>query len=88
MMSVFQWAAVAFGAVGAVLWLLAAFVKTPEKLSSFLESTIDGSQGVFAELRELAEGVKKQSRLNAGAATVTALSVICQAIAILITPAG
>jgi hypothetical protein len=74
-----QWASIMFGFLSAALWFSAALVRTPTKLTRFLDSPINGGAGIESELSELAKGVTRQSRLNAWAAILAALALICQA---------
>ena len=81
MATCFQYASIVVGFIAAIIWLVAAFVRTPKKLTHLIHSPLDGGSGFEGDLAVLAKGVRKQSMLNAWAAGFTALAVILQAIA-------
>ena len=87
-----------FALMAAALWLRAAFVRTPREFSvqvttwhTHNSGNVDGSQtkggghGKSDELVNLGAALARQSRLNAIAATLAALSAICEAVSIWLT---
>jgi hypothetical protein len=88
-----------FALMAAALWLGAAFVRTPRSFSvqvttwhTHNSERVDGSEtaggghGTSDELVALGTALAWQSRLNAGAAALAALSAACQAAAIWLHP--
>jgi hypothetical protein len=80
--TILQWISVLCAFVAAVIWLRAALVKTPDKLTHLIHSPIDGSEGLEGELADLARGVRRQGYLNAWAAAWTAGAALLQGISI------
>jgi hypothetical protein len=84
-----------FALSAAALWLWSAFVRTPRNFTvqvttwhTHNSENVDGSEttggghGTSDELVTLGTALAWQSRLNAGAAALAALSATCQAAAI------
>lgn len=84
-----------FALIAASLWLGAALVRTPRNFSVQVKTwhthnseNVDGSEtaggghGTSDELEILGIALARQSRLNASAAAIAALSATCQAAAI------
>ena len=67
--SYFQIVAVIFAGLAALLWLLASLVRMP---------STDINNLAIKDMGEISNAFRRQSRLNAGAALSTALSVIFQ----------
>ena len=88
------WVSALFAIVAAVLWFMSARVKTPESFSihvvrsnSFIGQPIGQPIGATfigtahsADLVELANGLRRQSKLSAYAAVCAAASAVAQAI--------
>ena len=86
-----------FALAAAVLWFMAALVKTPrifsvQVISSHPSQThVEGAQvisegtGTSDELTALGRAITKQSRLNAWAAGCAAAAALCQGLAALLT---
>jgi len=88
-----------FALAAAVLWFASAFVRTPRKFTvqvttwhTHNSENVDGSEtaggghGTSDELVTLGTALVRQSRLNAGAAALAALSAASQAVAIWLRP--
>jgi hypothetical protein len=70
------WGSFGFGLVGAALWFWSATIRLPTAI------TIPYI-GPHGKVQELADKLRKASRINACAAALNGLSVLCQAIAAL-----
>jgi hypothetical protein len=72
------WASFGFGLVAAALWFWSATIGLPTTITI----PYGGPPG---KLQELADQLRTAGRFNAYAAAATCLSVLCQAIAVVMT---